>query len=115
MNHHAFNYVRTLRQRHGFSEDELAFLVSHHSHAPISRIELGRAVPNLGVALALQVLFGQEPRRIFPGLYDNVQDEVMRRAQSFLEDLEGRDDRRSRAKREFLEGLAGRDLDDDGV
>ena len=52
MNHAAFNYVRTFRQRYCLTEDELAFLVCHSSHARISRIELGRAVPNLSVALA---------------------------------------------------------------
>jgi DNA-binding XRE family transcriptional regulator len=106
MNHASFNYVRTYRQRHCFTEDELAFLVSHRSHTRISRIEIGRAVPSLAVGLALEVLFRQTPRQMFPGLYEAVEDEVMRRAKSFLDDLEGRNDRRSHAKRELLEGLA---------
>ena len=109
MNHASFNYVRTFRQRHCFTEDELAYLVSHRSHTRISRIEVGRAVPNLAVGLALQVLFRQTPKQMFPGLYEAVEDEVMRRAKSFLDDLEGHDDRRSRAKRELLEGLARED------
>ena len=107
--------MRTLRQRHGFSEDELAFLISHQSHAPISRIELGRSIPNLCAALALQVLFRQEPKGIFPGLYQSVGADVLRRVRSFLEDLEGCDDRRSRAKRGFLEAVLERALEDDGL
>jgi hypothetical protein len=38
---------------------------------------------------------------------------VMRRAKTFLDDLEGLNDRRSQAKRDFLEGLA-REGDNDG-
>jgi DNA-binding XRE family transcriptional regulator len=106
MNHASFNYVRTFRQRHCLTEDELAYLVSHRSHTRISRIEIGRAVPNLAVGLALHVLFRQNPKEMFPGLYESVEDEVMRRAKSFLDDLEGRNDRRSHAKRDLLEGLA---------
>src|SRR5579864_8394666 len=112
MNHAAFNYVRTFRQRHALTEDELAFLVSHHSHTPISRIETGRPVPTLGVGLALEVLFKQSPRHMFPGLYETVEDEVMRRAKSFLDDLEDHTDAKSRAKRDLLEGLARPDDSD---
>src|SRR5580704_11924983 len=114
MNHAAFNYVRTFRQRHCLTEDELAFLVNHRAHTRISRIELGRAIPNLAVGLALQILFDQEPRKMFPGLYESVEDEVMRRAKSFLDDLDGRHDRRSLAKRDLLEGLAREGDSDDG-
>lgn len=110
MNHASFNYVRTFRQRHCFTEDELAYLVSHRSHTRISRIEIGRATPNLAVGLALQVLFRQEPKQMFPGLYESVEDEVMRRAKCFLDDLDGRNDRRSKAKRELLESLARDDV-----
>jgi DNA-binding XRE family transcriptional regulator len=106
MNQTAFNYVRTFRQRYALTEDELASLVSHQSHTPISRIETGRSLPTLGVAIALEVLFKQSPRQMFPGLFESVEDEVMRRAKVFLDDLEGKTDARSRAKRDLLEGLA---------
>jgi DNA-binding XRE family transcriptional regulator len=115
MNHARFNYVRTFRQRHAFTENELAFLVNHRSHTPISRIEIGRFVPNLSVGLALQVLFRQEPKRLFPGLYEAVEEEVMRRAASFLEDLGDHRGPRSQAKREFLECLAREDHNDEGL
>lgn len=115
MKHASFNYVRTYRQRHCFTEDELAFLVCHRSHTRISRIELGNAVPNLAVGLALERLFGQRPRDMFPDLYEAVEDELMRRAKSFLDDLEGRNDRRSQAKRSLLESLAASGANDDGL
>jgi transcriptional regulator with XRE-family HTH domain len=106
MNHAAFNYVRTFRQRHGLSERELAFLIDQRSHTAVSQIEIGRRVANLASALALQVLFRQSPRQMFPGLYEAVEDTLMRRAHTLLSGLEGKDDARSESKREFLEGLA---------
>lgn len=114
MNNASFNYVRTFRQRHALTEDELAFLISQRSHTAVSRIEVGRRVPNLEGALALQVLFRQQPRRMFPGLYEDVRDDVMRRGKTLIDELADRTDRRSVAKREFLEGLAREaDSDDD--
>jgi len=115
MTNTAFNYVRTFRQRHCLSEAETAFLVDQRGHTMISKIEVGRKFPNLPTALALQVLFRQSPRALFPGLYEQVEEEVMRRAKAFLEDIEGRDDRRSQAKRDLLEGLARLDNEDDDL
>ena len=109
MNHASFNYVRTFRQRHALTEDELAFLINQRSHTAISRIEVGRRVPNLQCAFALQVLFRQQPRQMFPGCYEEVEDGVMRRCKFMIDRLAGKIDPRSVAKREFLEGLARED------
>jgi len=109
MNHASFNYVRTYRQRHALTEDDLAFLINLRSHTSISKIEVGRRVPNLECALALQVLFRQSPRQMFPGLYEAVEDGVMRRGKFLIDGLAGKTDPRSVAKREFLEGLARED------
>lgn len=108
----AFNYVRMFRQRHAFSERELATLIAQRWHTSISRMEGGREPIGLRAALALQVLFRQEPHRMFPGLYEAVEDEVMRRAKDMIDELEGRSDSRSLHKRQFLEGLAADDNTD---
>ena len=109
----SFNYVRTYRQRYGLSVHELAHLINR-SPGYVPQMEYGDSVPSLEVALALQVLFRQHPRRLFAGLYDAVEDGVMRQAAELLASLEDRDDRRSAAKREFLEKLATPD-NDEGV
>jgi DNA-binding XRE family transcriptional regulator len=109
MNNASFNYVRTFRQRHVLTEDELAFLISQRSHTAVSRIEVGRRVPNLEGALALQVLFRQQPRQMFPGFYEAVEDGVMRRCKTLIDALADKADPRSVAKRRFLEGLARED------
>jgi len=108
-----FNYVRTQRQRHGLSTHELAFLLKR-APSYISQLEYSDGLPSLEIALALQVLFRQEPRHLFAGLYESVEDDIMRRAAQMLSALEGREDRRSVAKREFLESLPAPD-NDDGV
>ena len=112
MNNASFNYVRTFRQRHALSEDELAFLINQRSHTVISRYEVGRRVPNLESALALQALFRQEPRQMFPGLYELVEEGVMRRAKALMDQIGSKSDPRSGAKREFLEGLAREEVID---
>lgn len=106
MNHASYNYVRTFRQRHSLSEDELAFLITQQSPSAVSKFETGRRLPNLYTALALQILFRQEPRQLFPGLYEMVLDELMRRVKELLDRLVG-DDPRTVAKREFLERVPG--------
>jgi DNA-binding XRE family transcriptional regulator len=106
MNYASFNHLRTFRQRPGLTEDELAFLINQHSPTAIARIEAGRRCPDLQGALALQVVFRQEPRQLFPGLYERVEEGVMRRAKFLIDRLGNRTDRRSLAKRDFLSGLA---------
>ena len=109
----AFNYVRAFRQRHGLTARDLSFLINQRSHTFVSLIEGGWGAPPLAGALALQVLFGQQPRQLFPGLYESIEDSVMRRASVLLRRLEGRQDRRSVAKREFLESLASREASEE--
>lgn len=106
MKRRSFNYVRMFRQRHALTEQELANLLDQGSHTIISRIEGGEREVGLRTALALQVLFRQEPRQMFPGLYEWVEEAVMRRAKEQIDRLEGKEDQRSLHKREFLEGLA---------
>ncbi len=98
--------MRMYRQRYALSERELAFLIDQHWQTTISRLEGGRHPVSLQVALALQVLFRVEPRKLFPDLYDGVEDVVMRRAKALVDKLEGKTDARSAHKRNFLESLA---------
>lgn len=108
MKHSSFNYVRVSRERHGLSREDLAGLMEQRSLRAIRRFERGDAVPTLEGALALQVIFGMEPRDIFPGLFEVVEDAVMRRARDLYAKLEGLTDRWSAAKRELLEAIPAR-------
>lgn len=112
MTHSSFNYVRTFRKRHALTEFDLAFLIGQRSDAPIYGYERGDRNPTLEAALALQILFSQVPHQLFPGLYEAVEDKVMRRAAQMLQKLDGHRDRRSEAKRELLETLPRSDAND---
>jgi transcriptional regulator with XRE-family HTH domain len=110
--HSTFNYVRTCRQRHGLTAQELSELVGQGSATAISKIENGDRVPTLEVALSLQVIFGLPPKAVFPEYFEWVEDRVMRRARDMYEVLQGETDSRSAAKRELLEAMAGRKEED---
>jgi DNA-binding XRE family transcriptional regulator len=113
MNNASFNYVRTYRLRECLTEEELAFLINQRSHTAVSAIETGRRLANLEGALALQVLFREEePKGMFPGLFEHVEEGVMRRALVIIKRLEGLTDAVSNHKRAFLEGLARPEGDD---
>lgn len=108
MKHGTFNYVRTQRQRHALSEEELALLINQRAKSSIALIESGDRLPTLESAFALQVVFGIELRQLFPDYYEQVEDGVMRRASLLHETLEAKDDARSLTKRELLEAMASR-------
>ena len=108
-----FNYVRTFRLRSALSEEDLAFLLNQKAQSAISQFEAGDRVPGLESTLGLEVLFRQTPRQLFPGYYEWVQEEVMRRACELLDRLGSASDQRSRHKRAFLETLAQGHGDDE--
>ena len=108
MKYSTFNYVRTCRQRHALTEDDLAFLMGQRCGTVVSKLENGARVPPLAGALALQVIFGLPPKSIFPEFYEHVEDQVMARARDLYEQLEDQTDPRSVAKRELLEAMARR-------
>jgi transcriptional regulator with XRE-family HTH domain len=103
----SFNYVRTYRRRYALTEEELGFLLGLRGHSAVSQYESGERNPTLETALGLQVLFDQQPRQLFPGLYEKVEDRVMTRIAKLLGRLDGKRDQRSQAKREFLEDVPG--------
>jgi transcriptional regulator with XRE-family HTH domain len=110
MKHGSFNYVRTYRQRHGLSSDELAALIDQRGRAAIPQFEAGDRIPTLIAALALQVVFGLAPREMFPDLYARIEDAVMRRAAELYESLGALTDRYTEAKRDLLNEMPRRAL-----
>jgi transcriptional regulator with XRE-family HTH domain len=103
-----FNYVRMCMHRHGLSRIGLAKLVGYKSRKAINRIANGHRKPTLETAFALQIIFGFVPHELFPGIFERVEEGVMRRGQELHELLEGLDDSRSAAVRELLEAMPAR-------
>jgi len=115
MKHGSFNYVRTSRQRHALTTDEVALLIGQKGKAAVPQFEAGSRVPTLEVALALQVVFGLPPREMFPELFERIEDAVMRRASELHARLDGLTDRFSEAKRSLLEEMPGRSVPNDAT
>lgn len=95
-------------KRHGLSRINLAQLVGYKSRKSLNRIANGRRKPTLETAFALQIIFGFVPHELFPGLFERVEEGVMRRGQELHVLLEGLDDSRSTAVRELLEAMPTR-------
>ena len=79
------NYVRTERRRWALTQREVAYLLGFESRTSVSRIELGKCVPDLESALALEVLFGVAPRMMFPHIFGETEERVMRHAKVLYE------------------------------
>lgn len=107
-------FVRSLRVRSCLSQEELAELLDI-SQARISRYENGDEAPTLSVALGFQVIFGNQPRRVFPKVYVQVEEAVMRRAAKLERRLTGKADYQSTKKRHLLEAMAARATNQDGA
>jgi DNA-binding XRE family transcriptional regulator len=108
MKQRSFNNLRKHRKRHALSTNDLAALVGHRKGTSVSAIERGERLPSLRAALGFEAVFGVAARDLFPGFYEVVQDEAMRRAGVMHEKLEGRRDPRSKAKRELIEEMPSR-------
>ncbi len=97
------NYVRTQRRRWAFTQEEVADLLGFESRTCISRIEQGKRVPTLESALALEVLFGEPPKSLFPHVYAEAEEALMQRAAVLYEGLINTTSPREKRKCELLE------------
>ena len=100
-------FVRAQRKHWALSQTELARLLNR-SPARLSRYESGEDPPDLETALALQVVFGVPPRRIFPSLYTTLEEAVMRRAAELDQRLAGKIGYAVDRQRRLLEAMAHR-------
>lgn len=95
-------YLETHRRRWGLSQEELASLLGQRSSSAVSRCETLQRIPNLRIALQLELIFGVTPQDLFPALYRDAEDAVMRQAKTLHETLEGRTDAKSQEKLALL-------------
>jgi transcriptional regulator with XRE-family HTH domain len=81
------NYLRTFRKRTGLSQEEVAFLLGCQSGNKASRYERRTRKPNLETILAYELVFGAPARELFAGIFDDVADATLKRAQALAEKL----------------------------
>lgn len=100
-------YLRTHRRRWALTQPELARLLGFKSAQHISRVENGQE--NLGVhaLFGCEIIFGNHPKDIFPKLYDEIEQEIVRNVYELQQELEADTSEKGKLKQAlFTEALA---------
>lgn len=101
--------LRVHRKRSGLSQRELANLLGYRNAAVVSRLERGRCSPRLWQFLALEVIFGGSLSELFPPLFANVEDDVMRRVFNLHQNLKSKNlSKKIQAKLDLLDTIKER-------
>lgn len=95
------SYLRARRKGSGLTQDEVAFLLSGRAGSNVSRYEHGDRRPNILTAFGYQVTFGVSAHELLDGLFAEVEQNVMKRADQLLRRL-GREKESPRQKRKLL-------------
>ncbi|MET4262382.1 hypothetical protein ABIC09_007360 [Bradyrhizobium sp. S3.12.5] len=74
----------------------------------ISRIENGIRDPSLLDAFALQVVFGDSPNELFPALFKDTEEAVLRRVKELYEELQDVPSKAALKKLELLDEISER-------
>lgn len=107
-------YLRKHRRRWELTQDELAFLLGLEGRSLVSRYERG-LISAARALIACEVIFRCPASELFPALYAEVKDEVMRRGKVLYEEFEGKEGRKFDAKRELLLRMAAPDEVEDDI
>lgn len=102
MRKRSYSFVRAHRRRWGLSQVELALLIGIASSTTVSRIERSVRRPTTTVLVACCILFGLPAPELFSSLHDEIEDVVGTAAKNLYDALEGKTDKQSVRKREFL-------------
>ena len=84
------------------TQTELARLLGSHSRTKVSRLERGERAPSVESLISCLVLFGANAPELFPHLYSDIEERVLRDAAALLEELADDTSQRSARKRELL-------------
>jgi len=104
---HVLSYVRHRRRSLDVTQQELATLLGRVCRSHLSKLERGKRLPSLGVAIACEVLFGEQIDQLFPDLYRQIAEEVIGQLRKFLLSIDaGTSPRRMRTKQLIEEALA---------
>ena len=93
------NYLRSNRKRLAFSQDEVAFLLGTRSGARVCRDERFVREPSLKTALAYEAIFQKPARELFSGLYQQIEQEVVARAKTLANRIDGPNPTRPTARK----------------
>ena len=102
------NFIfKAARRRQGFTQRDLAALVGDRGSSRVSRVELGRRVPSLELALAFQSILDVPVDVLFSEVAEELRERMGKRARQMVSTF-ARDEDRARATRRqrSLERLA---------
>ncbi len=102
------NYLSLHRKRWALSQRELALLLGQASRSVVSRLELGQGRPSLPFAIRCEAVFGVRVAELFPDLFDENHDAVMRQAAHLDLQVRDRADASAARKRALLLEIVGR-------
>lgn len=109
-------YLRTHRRVWGLTQAETACLLGLRSASVVSRLERmqRKRGPNFETALACQVLFGLEPRDLYPTIHRQVEERVIRACYQMHQGMENLTSLSDLRKRELLEHALERAIGKNG-
>ena len=103
------NYLRTHRKSRGFSQRDVAFLLSCHSGAKVSRYERSKRIPPLETIFTYEVVLGIPARELFAGIQERAERRALHRVRLLARRLARQTgDPVLAQKMEFLRALAKR-------
>jgi transcriptional regulator with XRE-family HTH domain len=100
------NYLRTHRKRSLLSQKEIAFLLGASSGGEVSKHEHFARQPSTRTVFAYECIFGVASRELFAGLFEEVEEEALKRVLALTHRLEETNtDPRTQRKLEFLRSI----------
>jgi hypothetical protein len=105
------SYLHVRRRQWRLSQKELAFLFGYRTDSIISRYEHRERRMTLGIAFACSLIFGVEAKDMFPKLFEEVEDGVVRRLYELYNRLKaGKPSKKKDAKLRLLEQALSRTI-----
>jgi transcriptional regulator with XRE-family HTH domain len=78
--HKTRNGLWAARQRAGYGQKAVAYLLGHRTTDQVTRYEKGSRLPSLKLLLELEIIYGVPPRLLYPEYYEELRQRVERRA-----------------------------------
>lgn len=101
--------MRFYRRRWQLTQEELAFLFGYSDQSIVARFEQDERAITLAVAHGCELIFGVEPKEIFPTLFESVEESLVNRLHDLYERLsQAEPTQRTLAKLELLQSALKR-------
>ena len=104
---HRHSYLKSYRLKAALTQAELAGLLGLTANA-VSQYELGKRRVPTEVLVAAEVIFGVRGAKVFPALYNSVEEDLAIRALALHDHLSGKQDPASRKKLALIAGIPSR-------